>query len=106
MSTISCISEENNIYKKGDITFQVFITLQDTRVYISKKDGSELLYIGRKEYEDIWWPRLKAHFPNLSSEMFYWEQDTYRRGYVVLYESTTPTPLHTTLDMLSYPPHE
>lgn len=106
MNWIDRVSEENPIFKKGDVTFEIVTTKENVRAYVTNEDGSDLLYIGRKEFEDVWVPRLKTVFPKLSSDMYYWEQDTYRKGYVIIYESSEISDINRFLNVLSDIPDE
>lgn len=115
MNWIDRISEEKYIFNKGDVTFEVVATAENSRAYVTNEDGSERLYIEKNEFEDVWVPKLKSNFPKLSTDMYSWVQDTpfltptmlyYRKGYVIIYESSEITNLNRFLNVLSDIPDE
>lgn len=106
MNKIICIEKDRNIYKKGRIIFGVIKTPEIWRAVIMDERGEKRLYIGSKEYEDVWVPILKEHFPNLSHETYYRKPDTYINGFVVIHETEEITSMNKFLSELSDFPDE
>lgn len=106
MDKIICIEKERNIYKKGKVTFVVIKTPEIWRAVMMDERGENRFYIGREEYEYVWGPILKEHFPNLSHETYYRKPDTYIKGYVVIHETEEITTMNKFLSELSDSPDE
>lgn len=108
MRKIICIEKEHDIYKKGRIVFDVIESRVNWRALMLDERGDDRLCIERKEYEDVWVPILKEHFPKLIPETWYWEPSAGNMGHVVIYEmkDETTTTMNSFLSKLSDSPEE